>query len=129
MGSLVRAQERELSPTGRWGFFFIYPNMTHYLYIIYSSAIDKYYVGVSANPWHRIEQHNTNSIEKYTGKTQDWQMKAVFFVSEELSEALKIEKFIKKQKSRKLIERLVNSADVVFDGALSQLVRVPYVRD
>ena len=41
--------------------------------------------------------------------------------------AMQAEKFIKKQKSRALIERLV-AGEPVF-GVLSLLVRVPHVRD
>jgi len=38
-----------------------------------------------------------------------------------------IEKFIKKQKSRTLIEKLITGGE--FFGILAQLVRVPHVRD
>ena len=102
--------------------------MNYYIYILYSSNFAKYYVGFSADPWSRVEQHNSNSLEKFTGKTHDWQLRAVFFVSDQISEAMKIEKFIKKQKSRKLIERLIDS-NYLLEGLLAQLVRVPHVRD
>jgi putative endonuclease len=41
--------------------------------------------------------------------------------------ALKIERFIKRQKNRKLIELLVSGSK--FDGVLAQLVGVPHVQD
>ncbi|MBM3453415.1 MAG: hypothetical protein FJX84_09800 [Bacteroidetes bacterium] len=35
--------------------------MSYFIYIIYSSCIDRYYVGYSSNPWNRLNQHNSNS--------------------------------------------------------------------
>ncbi|MFM7661890.1 MAG: GIY-YIG nuclease family protein, partial [Bacteroidota bacterium] len=40
--------------------------MTYFIYIIYSSCIDRYYVGYSSNPWNRLNQHNSNAKDKYT---------------------------------------------------------------
>jgi len=52
---------------------------------------------------------------------------ALFSVGESRAEAIRLERFIKKQKSRKFIELLVKGDR--FDGVLAQLVRVPHVRD
>ena len=54
----------------------------------------------------RLEQHLSNSTDKYTGKAKDWLLKTVFEVSNSEGEAMKIERFIKKQKSRNLILQL-----------------------
>ncbi len=43
------------------------------------------------------------------------------------AEAMKIEKFVKNQKSRKFIEKLVAGGQ--FTGVLTHLVRVPLLRD
>jgi putative endonuclease len=99
-----------------------------YIYIIYSNTAEKFYVGHSENPWDRLIQHNENEGDKYTGKYQNWELKAVFQVSENRGEALLIEKFIKKQKSKKLLLKLIEP-NFVPTGDLAQLVRVPYVRD
>jgi putative endonuclease len=80
--------------------------MTYYVYILHSVSINRYYVGYSSDPWKRLEQHLTNSADKYTGKAKDWQLSAVFEVSKSESEAIRLERFIKRQKSRKLIEQL-----------------------
>ncbi len=98
-----------------------------YIYILYSLKGDRYYLGYSSDPWKRVEQHNENKKDKYTGIFGPWKLSAVFEVSEEKSEAVKIEKFIKRQKSRRLIELLINK-DFVPEGSLAQLVRVPHVR-
>ncbi len=102
--------------------------MTYYIYIIYSISIDRYYVGYSSDPWLRLGQHLSNTKDKYTGKVTDWILLAVFEVSESKSDAIRMERFLKKQKSRKLIEQLC-SPDFIPTGYLTQLVRVPHVRD
>ena len=99
-----------------------------YIYIIYSNTAEKFYVGHSENPWDRLVQHNENEGEKYTGKYQNWELKAVFQVSENRGDALLIEKFIKRQKSKKLLLKLIEPEFIPM-GDLAQLVRVPYVRD
>jgi putative endonuclease len=99
-----------------------------YIYIIYSNTAEKFYVGHSENPWDRLVQHNENEGDKYTGKYQNWELKAVFQVSENRSDVLLIEKFIKRQKSKKLLLKLIEP-EFIPDGTLAQLVRVPYVRD
>jgi putative endonuclease len=68
--------------------------------------VDRYYVGYFSDPWKRLEQDLTNSTDKYIGKAKDWQLCAVFEVSNSESEAIRLERFIKRQKSRKLIEQL-----------------------
>ncbi len=85
-------------------------------------------MGHSMNPWNRLTQHNNNPADKFTGKTKDWDLKAVFEVSENRATAMKIEKFIKNQKSRNLILCLIDE-NTVLEGILAQLARVPHLRD
>ncbi|TXC85386.1 GIY-YIG nuclease family protein [Luteibaculum oceani] len=99
----------------------------HYLYIIYSPCKDLYYVGESSHPWNRLSQHNETIRTKYTNRAHDWELKAVFKITNK-SEARKIENFIKRQKSRPLILRLCDP-DFIPEGRLAQLVRVPQLRD
>ncbi len=83
----------------------------------------------STNDWKsRLHSHNTSKRNTYTSKHRPWTIAAVFKAGDTRSKAEQIEKFIKKQKSRKLIERLI---DVEFcpTGYLSELVRVSYLRD
>ncbi len=101
--------------------------MAYYIYILYSQLADKYYVGHTRDITARIAQHLQNDSTKYTGKYKDWEIKSVFYVSEERGDAMRIEKYIKKQKSRKLIEQIIN--DEKLEGELAHLVRVPHVRD
>jgi putative endonuclease len=78
------------------------------VYILYSEALDKYYVGQTENLQIRIQFHN-NPIEsrKFTAKGIPWSLK-ISLACESKNHALRLEGFIKKMKSRKFIERLVN---------------------
>jgi putative endonuclease len=55
-------------------------------------------------------------------------MKAVFEYGSIEAQAMAVEWFIKKQKSRKLLEQLIDP-DFVPIAARAKLVRVPHVRD
>ncbi len=101
--------------------------MTYFIYIIYSYSIDKYYIGYSKNPWVRLQQHNSNAKDKYTGRTSDWELAAVFCVQDEIT-AIRLERYIKKQKSRSFITQLCQVEFIPW-GELAQLVRVPHLRD
>ena len=99
----------------------------YYVYILYSSSTDKYYVGCTENYEQRLIQHNTSERNTYTSKYRPWELKAVFEAGITLAEVRKWENFIKKQKSRKLIESLIG--EVELNGEIAHLVRVPLVRD
>jgi len=87
-----------------------------------------YYVGYTSDPRSRLIEHNTNPHNTFTSKHRPWTMKALFECGWSESHAVIIERFIKKQKSRKLIELLCNPGFIPV-GKLAQLVRVPHVRD
>jgi putative endonuclease len=99
-----------------------------FIYIIYSEKADKFYIGYSNNPWKRLDEHNTSEHITFTSKYRPWLLKAIFEVGENEIEAIKLERYLKMQHSRKLIERLTNPDYKTF-GQLAQLVRVPHVRD
>src|SRR4030095_14890714 len=100
----------------------------YYIYILHSSGAGKYYCGYSNDPWRRIIEHNTSSFNTYISKHRPWVLKAVFECSTLETEAIKIEKFIKRQKSHVLLERLIDIGFIP-TGLLALLVRVPHVRD
>jgi putative endonuclease len=102
--------------------------MHFFIYILFSQSTDRYYVGHSEDPIRRLSEHNFGDHHKSTSPGRPWELKAIFEIQGGRGEALKVEGFIKKQKSRKLIERLLNP-DFIPNGYLAQLVRVPHVRD
>jgi len=94
-----------------------------YIYILYSKDYDKYYVGYSSDPWRRLEEHNTKPFNTYTSKYRPWIICAVFSCGDKENEAISVERFIKKQKSRKLIQQLMNP-EITPYGPLALLIRV-----
>jgi len=98
-----------------------------YIYIIYSESSDKYYVGHTNNFTRRLYEHNNNPRITYTHKFGPWELKAYFPINEKRGDAVKIEKYIKRLKSRKIIERLINEHE--YFNEIAQLVRVPTRRD
>jgi putative endonuclease len=78
-----------------------------FVYIIYSSGLDKYYVGYTGNIQKRLIEHNTG-ISTYTSKSTDWELKWIKEFSSREEAGIE-EKKIKSKKSRKYIEWLVSS--------------------
>jgi putative endonuclease len=77
------------------------------VYILYSPTLDQYYIGHTADINDRLFRHN-NSGSKSTKKASDW--KLVYTEAfETKAEAAKREIEIKKKKSRKYIEWLIDS--------------------
>ena len=105
--------------------FFVFE--MYYIYILYSDRSDKYYVGYTKDVQQRLKQHNESERTTFTSKHRPWVLAAAFKVGESESEAIRIERFIKKQKSRGLLQRMVSGEEL--HGVLAQLVRVPHVRD
>ena len=85
-------------------------------------------MGYSNDPQRRLVEHNNSPHNTYTSKYRPWILKAYFMCSESEGEAMRIERFIKEQKSRKLLEKLCDPSFIP-TGILAQLVRVPDVRD
>jgi putative endonuclease len=77
------------------------------VYIIYSKVLDRYYVGYTEDISIRLEQHNTGQ-STYTSKANDW---LLMYTENYLTrkEAHQRELEIKKKKSRKYLEWLIES--------------------
>ena len=100
----------------------------YFIYFIYSDTANLYYVGYTNDPQRRLIEHNISPHNTFTSKHRPWVMKALFESGMSESDIIIIERFIKKQKSRKLIEMLCNPGFIPI-GKLAQLVRVPHMRD
>lgn len=79
----------------------------YYTYVIYSATINKYYVGSCQDVQQRLQDH-LNSRSKYTKVAKDWELK-YFETFQTRSEATQRELQIKKMKSRKYIENLIET--------------------
>ena len=78
-----------------------------YVYILFSPSLNRYYIGHTGQLDDRLFRH-TNSGSKSTKAAHDWQL--VYSESyPSRSDAMKRESFIKKQKSRRFIETLIQT--------------------
>lgn len=76
-------------------------------YILYSVSVDSYYIGITQESIEsRIEKHNDHSYgNHFTSKAKDWQLFLLLPCST-VAQSMKIEKHVKKMKSRKYIQNL-----------------------
>jgi putative endonuclease len=99
----------------------------YFIYILYSAAADKYYVGYSDDPIRSLGEHNSKPYNTYTSKFRPWILAASFQVGQDRGEAVRIERYIKRQKSRKFIENLIQNQQS--PEHFDQMVRIPTGRD
>lgn len=86
--------------------------MPHYVYILYSEKLDKYYVGETGNVTERLRWHNEGKFDQsYTTQTNDWQL-YWSIVCTDISVARKVEAHIKQMKSRKYYSDLKKYPDI-----------------
>ena len=80
-----------------------------YVYILYSPSADMFYVGQTSDVQKRLLEHN-NPVEKskFSAKYTPWKLEVCFMVSNVRADAMKVEKFIKAQKSKKFIIKLID---------------------
>ena len=78
----------------------------HYVYILHSKLLDRYYIGSTQDITKRLEKHLSNH-KGYTSRAKDW---LVVYSESYLtkSEALLRERKIKSWKSKKMIEKLID---------------------
>jgi putative endonuclease len=88
--------------------------MQFFCYIIYSSSIDRYYVGYTSDIKERIELHNSGHFggKSYTHKATDWEL-FLLIPCKSIRQAVNIELKIKKMKSRIYIENLKEYPEIV----------------
>jgi len=79
----------------------------HFVYILYSESIDRFYIGESKDVDARLIKHNADNNQSSTRKGIPWKLKAKFEVPDR-NYALKVEKFIKDQKNREFTEALIS---------------------
>jgi putative endonuclease len=80
--------------------------MNHYVYILYSDSIRKYYVGYSSEPEQRLAFHNSPLNKIWSKRGQPWVLKRTFLFPDKTA-ALQAEKVIKRMKSKAFIEKIV----------------------
>ena len=88
-------------------------NVNHFVYILFSKSLSKFYVGESILPDERVKEHNNGKYGKsFTKQVNDWEIYLLIEL-ENRNQALKIEKKIKSMKSSKYIENLKKYPDII----------------
>ncbi len=85
--------------------------MENCVYILYSTKLDRFYIGFTTNFDVRMEFHNNPETRKFTAKANDW----ILFDKiecESKSQALSIEKHIKSMKSKTYIKNLKQYSEI-----------------
>jgi putative endonuclease len=84
----------------------------YHVYILYSQSIDRFYIGHTSNILKRLAEHNNpQDFSKYSAKGIPWEIVLSIIISESRSDAMRVERFIKKQKSRAFIRKLILQKD------------------
>jgi putative endonuclease len=110
-GSIPRDTTKK--PLRNQGFFV----SVHFVYILYSPSLDKYYVGETEDIELRINQHKSNFYKNsYTSKSDDWILKKTIQVNNK-SIALQIEKHIKRKGNKEYKEKVIDD-----DGLVQYLI-------
>jgi putative endonuclease len=84
------------------------------VYIIYSESLNKFYIGYTSDFNNRLDFHNCPNNTIWTKKGQPW---AVHLIIDQLdkSQALRMEKHLKKMKSRKYLAELNTNPQQIDD--------------
>ena len=89
--------------------------MPHFLYIIHSKLTNTYYTGETHNIEDRLSKHNNHSYQcSFTKISTDWEIMLVFECTER-NEALYLESFIKRMKSKVFIEKIILNPEILND--------------
>ena len=95
--------------------FFNFQVMANFVYIIFSESKNQFYIGESVNPVERLNQHNSGFYENSRTKIAiDWELFLTIECNSK-TQAIKLERFIKKMKSRKFILKLKENPGIVSD--------------
>ena len=87
----------------------------HYLYIIYSKLSDKFYIRETHDLEERLEKHKNHTYDNsFTKIASDWIL-VLKLECNERKDALYLEQFIKRMKSKKFIDKVVNEPSIPAD--------------
>ena len=77
------------------------------VYILKSVKAESYYVGQTDNLERRIQEHNFLSTDSYTSKFRPWEIVAQINCGDTRGDALKVERYIKRQKRKAFIQIVI----------------------
>lgn len=85
--------------------------MAHFVYILHSKKLNRFYIGESSNIEKRLSYHENSENRKFTSKADDWEL--FFQLScEDKIVAKQIETHIKRMKSSIYIRNLKKYSEI-----------------
>ena len=104
-----------------FGAFFVKAIFMYFVYIIYSTKLDNYYVGTTDDVERRLGEHNSKKyLDSFTCKGIPWELK-LSYSCEKSEIAYKLERFIKRMKSRKFIVKIIDDKTILDDICQNKL--------
>ncbi|NBL64596.1 GIY-YIG nuclease family protein [Flavobacterium sp. NST-5] len=89
--------------------------MPHYFYILFSEKANKYYIGETHNVEERVKKHNEHFYKNsYSKISNDWKL-TLTFECVNRNEAIFLENFFKRMKSKKFIEKVIQNPLIIPD--------------
>ena len=83
----------------------------HFIYIIFSEGLNRYYIGETEDISTRMAQHNSGFFNKSsTSIANDWKLLKSFTVNNRI-EGRKVETYIKSMKSKIFLNKLIDNAE------------------
>ncbi|RTY87502.1 GIY-YIG nuclease family protein [Flavobacterium sp. GT3R68] len=87
----------------------------YFIYIIYSKKLNRYYIGTTDDIEKRLNEHNAGFYrDSFTVNGIPWEL-CLDYGCESSEKAYSLEKFIKRMKSRKFLEKVISNPDVLRD--------------
>jgi putative endonuclease len=87
----------------------------HYLYIIYSDSSQKFYIGETNNMEDRVSKHQNHFYSNsFTKIADDWRIVLTFNCIDK-EEAIYLENFIKRMKSKTFNNKIINDPSILKD--------------
>ena len=87
----------------------------HFIYIIYSEKLDRFYTGETLDIAKRIAEHNSEFFKRSsTSIASDWELKKIFKVNNRI-EGRKVEAYIKGMKSKIFLKKLIENNAFYFE--------------
>jgi putative endonuclease len=86
-----------------------------FVYIIFSDKLNRFYIGTTDDVERRLVEHNSGLYaNSFTVKGIPWRL-SLSYCCESSELAYKLERFIKRMKSKKFIERLIEDEMILND--------------
>ncbi len=89
--------------------------MVHFLYILFSPSKNTHYIGETYNLNERLAKHDNHQYKgSFTKIANDWEL-VLHLKCHSKDDAIYLEKFIKRMKSKKFILKIIDNPNILTD--------------